>query len=422
MPRGNFFKNVLTMATGNAAGLAAMILVTPILTRILTPADFGVHATYVAIVSILGIVSTLSYELAIPLARDDNEAAGLLYIAILWAFIVALFVYVVLTIQPRLDLLNFEILYSPALLLFGIFVTGFNQSLIQVAIRTHAFDAVAKARTLHGLTTAVMNILLGFLGWGYMGLIFSSLAGWLTLNTTLVMDHRVHSLMKKMTFCDARKKIISLMGEYRKFPLLNAPANLMNRATIQTPPLLLASIYGADIAGHYSLIQRVLGTPLTFIGRAIAQVSLGNLGIKIRENQKASNPYKIYDFFSILSQKLFLLSSGVFLIGIIAGIASIYLFGNQWAMAGLIALLLSPAFAVQFAAVPLSQFLIALKKQEYLLVADFLALSLFSFVFVFSYMEGIDSVRAISMLAASMLISNTTLIILSAKVAREHGR
>ena len=61
--KSEFTKNVLTLMTGTTIAQAIPIAISPILTRIYTPEDFGVFALYIAIVSF--IASELSFTIGI---------------------------------------------------------------------------------------------------------------------------------------------------------------------------------------------------------------------------------------------------------------------------------------------------------------------------------------------------------------------
>src|SRR5438093_12405217 len=80
--RSTFLGSVLTMAGGNALGQALTVAVSPVLTRIYSPTDFGVLAVQVSLLSIILIFAGLRYEFAIPLPKDDGTAAALLTLAL----------------------------------------------------------------------------------------------------------------------------------------------------------------------------------------------------------------------------------------------------------------------------------------------------------------------------------------------------
>ena len=76
-------KSVFLLAGGTAIGQAIYVFVTPILSRLYSPSDFGVLAIYAALLSILGTFTSLSYHLAIPLPEEDASAINLLVLSCL---------------------------------------------------------------------------------------------------------------------------------------------------------------------------------------------------------------------------------------------------------------------------------------------------------------------------------------------------
>src|SRR5680860_1336201 len=77
LPKGEFNRNVLTLMTGTGIAQVIPLAITPILTRIYSPEQFGVFALFIAIASSLSIVATGRYELAIMLPRKDTDAANI---------------------------------------------------------------------------------------------------------------------------------------------------------------------------------------------------------------------------------------------------------------------------------------------------------------------------------------------------------
>src|SRR6478609_3136460 len=73
-----FAANVAFMVTGTALGQAASIVLSPVLTRLYTPDQFGYLSVYTAALTIFGVIAVLGFELAIPLAANDTELANLL--------------------------------------------------------------------------------------------------------------------------------------------------------------------------------------------------------------------------------------------------------------------------------------------------------------------------------------------------------
>src|SRR5579859_6097194 len=77
-----FLKDVSIMLTGAAGGQAVSLLLSPLLTRLYSPQEFGTLSVYSAIVAILVVISSLRYELALPLVRDDEDAVNLMAVCL----------------------------------------------------------------------------------------------------------------------------------------------------------------------------------------------------------------------------------------------------------------------------------------------------------------------------------------------------
>ncbi len=72
-----FLKNVLTLVSATGVAQAIALLIYPVLSRIYTPAEHGLFALYMSIISITAIMSTGKYELATMLPEKDEEGASL---------------------------------------------------------------------------------------------------------------------------------------------------------------------------------------------------------------------------------------------------------------------------------------------------------------------------------------------------------
>ena len=81
-------RNILVLASGTTLAQSIPIAVSPILTRIFSPEDFGILAVYIAIVTILSVVVTGRYEQAIMLPKSQRDAV---HIVILSMFIALIF-------------------------------------------------------------------------------------------------------------------------------------------------------------------------------------------------------------------------------------------------------------------------------------------------------------------------------------------
>jgi len=68
--------NVLMLTFGTSVGQMAIIASAPIITRLYGPEDVGLFAVFGAALGIITVISSLHYELAIPLPTEDAMGYG----------------------------------------------------------------------------------------------------------------------------------------------------------------------------------------------------------------------------------------------------------------------------------------------------------------------------------------------------------
>ncbi|HFU77558.1 MAG TPA: translocase, partial [Epsilonproteobacteria bacterium] len=102
-PKSEFSNNVLTLMTGTTIAQAIPIAISPILTRIYTPEDFGIFALFMAITGVFSVVASGRYELALMLPRKEEESINIFALGVIIIFfLTGLLFLVVLLFHPFL--------------------------------------------------------------------------------------------------------------------------------------------------------------------------------------------------------------------------------------------------------------------------------------------------------------------------------
>ncbi len=417
LARGSFARNVVVLAGGTALGQAITVLASPILTRLYAPEDFGVLAVYSSLLSILAVVASWRYELAIPLPEKDEDAANLvalsLSIVVLMSSLVGLGVWlfggqIVLwanapALQPYLWLLP-----------VGVLLVGSSQVLNYWAVRRQLFGLIARTKLHQGLGATLTQIAGGFLKDGPMGLIVGQIVGQCAGLTTLAQLMWRTDRAKLRTI--RRAELRRIAKRYKKFPQLSAFSGVINSVGLQIPTILLASLYGVQVAGWFAFTQRVLGIPMNLVGQAVSQVYMGTGSRLIHQDVRA-----LRSLFLKMAFRLLLIGS--FPLGIMAIGGSwlfVKIFGDAWGNAGSYAQILSLALLAQFMIVPLSQTLNMLECQDwqfkwdvFRLVVVFLSIFLAS-VFGGTHWQAVGA-YSLSMVFAYSIMFKVNLIALSKK-------
>ena len=146
-PKSEFNRNVLTLMTGTTIAQAIPIAISPILTRIYTPEDFGMFALYMSIASIIAIVATGRYELAIMLPKKDEDAINIVALSIIISFFVSfisLLIVFIFNTQITNILGNPEISIWLYFIPLTVLLTGIYQSFNYWSNRKKQYKRLAK--------------------------------------------------------------------------------------------------------------------------------------------------------------------------------------------------------------------------------------------------------------------------------------
>jgi O-antigen/teichoic acid export membrane protein len=342
LKRDDFANSAAILMAGTTISQAIVVLCSPILTRLYSPENFGLLAIFVSACSILGVIATGRYELAILVPKDDRDGYALVVLSCLLSVIFSTLSLVALLFAG----VPLEYLWLPG----AIFLSTTINSLSQWRNRQGEFRSIATFRLLASITNAAVSIAAGFAfagqAWGLIvGLLFSYVVS-LTFLVQRLPDFRALPL-----------RAVAL--RYSRFPKYLVGAHLMNVGSQQLPLLLLGPLFGLTVAGLFMLTYRAISLPLQIVASAIGEVFRSRASRELRELGECRATY-VSTFIWLLALSIptfglfFLLSPTLF--------SSI--FGDEWRASGEIARILTPMFAIQFVASPLSNMFIIAEQQR----------------------------------------------------------
>lgn len=413
-PRSEFSRNVLTLMMGTVIAQAIPLAITPILTRLYSPEDFGIFALYIAIASITSVFATGRYEQAIMLPKKDIDAANIAILAILITCAISLLLLImVFFLNKQISQLVERPEISPLLYLIpsSVFLTGVYQTLNYWNNRKKHYKILAVSRVFRSSSMSGLHLLAGFKTFGALGLIAGDIIGKL-VSSGILLKHILKNDKKHFANLSGIKRK-ALAKRYKKFPTFDTGATLANVASYQVQSILFPIFYGLTAAGQYFLVLKVLQAPMSLISGAITDVYKQKLTSKDTTEEQIKLYYK----------KMFFLLFGI---GIIPFSLFIFfaqdifriIFGSQWSQAGSYAAVLAPMFFVRFIASPLSYFLYLREKQEINILLQLL-LFLAAIISIQMNSSSFNSVVAISISFSFIYISY---ILYAAALAYSHQK
>jgi len=358
--KNSLFKDVATLVGGTGIAQALPIVISPVLTRMYTPDEFGILAFYMAAIAIVGVASTGRYEMAILLPKDDSRAYNLAGFSTILSLAVSLFAFILFLIfgDQILGLFGFRsmsILYYmiPA----GIFAYGLFQISTFLLNRVQHYKGLAFAKIARSGGVSIGQILFGFSGFTTFGLVFGKLFG--DLGSAIYARWLAN---RNQAFKHSRLLWIIMKAEaltFREMPKINAPHAVSTTVSNQLPNMLLAGFFNPAIAGFYNLSFRVCYAPVMLISGSVYQV----YSRSVSEYQKEGKD--IHRFTLSIVKKLALTALIPFTILLIfASPIFEFIFGTDWRVAGFYSQLLTPMLFLVYIVSPVTYIPILLGYQR----------------------------------------------------------
>ncbi|WP_125609607.1 oligosaccharide flippase family protein [Specibacter cremeus] len=358
--RNEMLVHVLHLMTGTATAQLVVLALTPILSRIYTPADYGLFAVYSSIVALVSAVATLRYDMAIMLPKDDDTARTLKSTVTWIAFLTGVLASLVcLVAAPQLASLMNAPAVGPWLVLVGLstFTLGEISALVYWLNRHSRYKQISTNRVLQSGATAVVQILLGLTrALGVGGLILGTIVGQIV---SIVGLRRKTPDLAPSTAPTVHERL-SVMNRYRRMPLLNAPTALIDAVRINGINLLIG-FYSIASLGQFSMAWRMVEVPAALISSALAQVFFQKLSVV--------SPGHMYD-----AAKKSVVRSAAFgavpfvLVYVLAPWVFPVFFGSNWDLAGPYAQALVPWLFMNLVTSPISTIFVITEKQHVLLL------------------------------------------------------
>lgn len=376
LPGAAFARSVATLTLGTAFAQALSVTAVPLLTRLYTPADFGFLAVFMAISGVVATAVTLRYETAVLPAKNEQESATIVLLCLACTAVLGILLTGVSVFLPTsaLHLLAADdelASWLPAAVLTGANIAAMAAS--QAWLNRHKkYPQMAVLRVAQSTIIIGLGLIFGTVLRYQQGLVLAQmLACAVTAGITLWC---ARSATKFWRHADI-KSVAHIHVNAPKYLLLTA---LLDTITLQLPVVLIASWFGQDMAGQFSMAWRVLMLPMGLIGAAVGQVFLQRFAEVQTQPQAARHllikTWRTLFFLGFLPMVLiFLFGENIFK----------WVLGDLWGEAGQIASIMAPMLLAMFISSPTSGTYVVLGLQRYGLffgIGTFLYRTLFLFL------------------------------------------
>src|SRR5258705_4771680 len=219
-PRSEFSKNIFALSSGAVGAQVLNFFLTIVLTRIYSPSDFGLLTIYLSVGSLISVVATGKYDVAIVVAKSREEGISLvrlsLFITLTFSFLTLV---AVCLLQPVIKMHTNH--PEAASWFYFLPLTVFFLSAVQVFwmwhVREKKFRDLSVVRILESGSNGGFSILLQRLG--AKGLMFGTLIS--QFISAFYMGARIFFRDKFNPFLFRGKELREHAKAYREFPTYN---------------------------------------------------------------------------------------------------------------------------------------------------------------------------------------------------------
>lgn len=338
-----FFRHVSALATGALLAQLIGFAASPILTRLYSPTDYAVLALFGAIVSSISAAACGRYDIAVVVAREDNDTRSLLSLSFWVATLISLFLFISLFMSEDLfrfffktELLGGWLLVVPFVLLMG----SAGMALRFYANRYKDYSVISRISVYTAVASAALSMGFGLLNFQAQGLLLSTLLTTCFTLTLFVYQYR-KDLVKLRFWPDSQ--LVTIAVRYRQFPVYNASTTLLDSVTLALPVFFIAKYFPEAIVGYYALLTRVATAPLGFISQAVSQVHIRKIAEQIHYGQ---DPTRYLASLSLILVGI--ISLPTILLMLTGPQLFAFVFGEAWRVAGELLVILMPALALKF--------------------------------------------------------------------------
>lgn len=377
-----------------SSGIAQVILIitTPIITRLYSPAEFGEFTIFSNIAMILIPIINARYDLLIVNAKNDRSANILSQISFLISLLILLILIPILAISAWLYpnfILDFIFII---IMLFLVSLTNIFTNYLN---KERKYKVLSLINVFRAGSMALLQIIFGLLSLGSLGLIIGFSLSYIT---GITLGYK--TFKKHFNIVRNKEETKALFLENKNQLVYSTPSILLNSLSFSVVVFFIGILYTNTEVGIYGMAIRVLGIPVTIISLGLSKIFM----------QQANDHYIERGNFRNLLLKF---SSTLVIVSIILYVP-LYLFseelvnillGHSWVDAITVIKIVIPLFVIRLIVSTVSLSVIVLQKQQLELILQALFLIGTTVTFVISKMLNLTFLNFVSINTAVLIVS-----------------
>jgi O-antigen/teichoic acid export membrane protein len=406
----SFTRNLGISFSGNALATILGFIFTPFIARLYGPSAYGLFALFLALTSLFQPILTLQFHMGYVVIHDDSEFRKVLKLSFLILLISTSVISGLLITQSQLDIIRIDSLgkLKPYTWLFPIYfiLMGFENILLGWNIKLKEFKRGAYSKILSILISKGATVILGILlPVSAIGLLVGNLVVYV-ISVLTKISSSVKKSINQFFIRDSLAELLTTFKKFEAYPLYVMPGSLFSIVGAQLPVYFFAFFYDSGIIGQYALAKSVIVLPLGIIVGSTTQVFLQRAS-----ELSSESPEKLQAMVQVIYKRLFLLSIfPLFGFSFIGEFLFNILFGYEWRLSGLFAVIIAICSVFTLAMNPISVVFRILNKEKINFMINLLSLIVKLLALVVGVIGGRVEYSLIAYCIATFLSESATLV------------
>jgi lipopolysaccharide exporter len=387
--RGQFSRQFLALFSGTILAQLFNLASYPILSRLYTPADFGLFGTFIAASAIPGAIACGRFELAITTAPHAGRRA-VLWLCFTIALAVSLLATMLVTAWWYYANVPGITILAPMLFL-AVLLTGVTNATTMFLMRHDNFRFASVGVVVRTATTVIVQLGFALLWPSPMGLVIGFCLGLAAQGLMgLFISSRSQGLGRPRV-----RQMRAMAGRFRKQVSVDMPGTLLAALSLNLLPFFLQFLYGVKAVGYYSMGQRIAVLPLQLFNDSLSQVFFQRAARAQEERGEFWQEYR----FTLFWSGLISLAMLVGMVLLARPLLAIYL-GPGWDMAATILIIMAPMLAIRSVTMSLATTVFVLKRPAWLFYHNIGAVTATAAAFAGAWAAGMGLEHFLMLLAA----------------------
>ncbi|MEP0939538.1 MAG: oligosaccharide flippase family protein [Cyclobacteriaceae bacterium] len=275
LEKGGLKRNFTHIFSSKAMVILLSFAVTPILSRVYSPLDYGVFGVFNTVALNFSILSSLGYGDGMGVSGNDKDFYALHKLCVVLTIISAI---VLLPFLPFLiKVLDRENAVQSGevviLIWFGALLLSISNIVLKMNMHFNDFGFGSKV----GVASTVWMRIIALVGGFYpskipFGLIVAELGHKLALLSAGFIRH--NNQLKKAWLTISRKDMLKVAKLYVAYPKYFLPSRYLSVLVAQVPIFYIAGFYGLDDLGQYTMAASLVVLPINLFGNSLSAVYL----------------------------------------------------------------------------------------------------------------------------------------------------